>query len=1061
MERLRFVVLLLFFMGVFQMEAQIQWSEVTEEQLPADVLETQKIVAKKYQLVQLRPQDLLKDNGGLMELPLPNGEFLSAELTRDNVLPEKVAKKYPQIRPYRITPNGEVYGGAVTVTHKGVHALIQTKEGLAFVEPVSDFRNDYHFAYYVADAIIDSEYLHCGTAHSEMDIKTILSNWEKQSQLKSSAPVTLRTYDLACATTGEYTEDKGGTLADALAHMTMTVNAMNVFFEGQVAIRFEFIDDIEDIIFTDSTDDPYPNREANEIFNMNTDVLNDYLGTNNYDIGHVFGEDCQSSNLSFPVAGISGFRIACQTTNRGRGISCHFGNDLSFILTTTHEFGHHYGASHTWNKCNNATSGQRSGGTAFEPGAGVTIMSYANSCDSENNAGPRRDYFHIGSVAQMIDYSRQRRGDDCPSKSASGNSDPIVQIAFPDNLVIPINTPLELEMIATDPNGDSMIYNWEQTDTGPEAALGEVTGDGPAFISETPNESTTRSLPNLNQVLVSSLSSKTEVLPDYDRVFTMQANAWDMKAGGGGVGSRAVNFFSDEGAGPFFVTKPHFPQDWAAKEQADIVWQVANTDNVFGVDCQFVDIYLSIDGGQTFPYILADRTPNDGMQTIDVPDIKTALARVKIKGNGHIFYDISNFNFSIKQPGFNFSTTGGVSHKACLPDPLTIDLQVSSILSYDSLVTFSVVNGLPTGALASFSSNEIRPGEGTAMTLDFAPDTPDDVYTIQIMGEAENADDVTKIILVEVVSSDFSSFAQISPAQNAMNQSSDSIRFEWTDVEDADFYTFQLATNPAFEADDLINDVSQTGDLFLDQTSDLENDQYYFWRNRAGNVCNMSDWSQTQIFTTGFVNMPVPPQLVINDPLSLAPGSLAFLTDLFLFATDDQTPTDELEFVLITIPSYGQLLINDIPLNIGEGFTQMDITNGIIRYEHTGIDEMQDGFTFLLRDNEGGWIGSTPFVINIDNNATSVLSTGLESTLSVFPNPAQQHFFVRHRALEKDGALHLSLETVDGSTISNLKFAQNDAHSIRVETSGLSSGIYLVKLLIGEEYATGKVVITD
>ena len=79
----------------------------------------------------------------------------------------------------------------------------------------------------------------------------------------------------------------------------------------------------------------------------------------------------------------------------------------------------------------------------------------------------------------------------------------------------------------------------------------------------------------------------------------------------------------------------------------EVTWDVAGTDGN-GVDCSSVDIFLSTDGGYTFPTLLVAGTPNDGSATVVLPNVSTGQARIKVKGSNHVFFDISNNNFILE-----------------------------------------------------------------------------------------------------------------------------------------------------------------------------------------------------------------------------------------------------------------------------------------------------------------------------------------------------------------------------------------------------------------------------
>jgi hypothetical protein len=77
------------------------------------------------------------------------------------------------------------------------------------------------------------------------------------------------------------------------------------------------------------------------------------------------------------------------------------------------------------------------------------------------------------------------------------------------------------------------------------------------------------------------------------------------------------------------------------------------------VNCTLVDIFLSTDGGLTFPTILVTATLNIlGTATVILPLIDTNKARIKIApststalGNTlNVFFDISNVDFVIGSP---------------------------------------------------------------------------------------------------------------------------------------------------------------------------------------------------------------------------------------------------------------------------------------------------------------------------------------------------------------------------------------------------------------------------
>jgi hypothetical protein len=65
-------------------------------------------------------------------------------------------------------------------------------------------------------------------------------------------------------------------------------------------------------------------------------------------------------------------------------------------------------------------------------------------------------------------------------------------------------------------------------------------------------------------------------------------------------------------------------------------------------------VTLSVDGGHTYPYVLAEAVPNTGSASVVLPMVGTTHARVKIEAVGNIFFDVSTADFAITWPFAGF-----------------------------------------------------------------------------------------------------------------------------------------------------------------------------------------------------------------------------------------------------------------------------------------------------------------------------------------------------------------------------------------------------------------------
>lgn len=108
-----------------------------------------------------------------------------------------------------------------------------------------------------------------------------------------------------------------------------------------------------------------------------------------------------------------------------------------------------------------------------------------------------------------------------------------------------------------------------------------------------------------------------------------------------------------------------------------------------------------------------------------------------------------------------------------------------------------------------------------------------------------------------------------------------------------------------------------------------------------------------------------PPVPVANAPLILPRGGAAAITPALLAVSDvDNTPA-QLVFTVQTPTANGILSNNSVPIGAGGTFTQDDIDNGRVQYQHDGGPSLGDGFTFTVSDGAGGSLPLDTFVIQI------------------------------------------------------------------------------------------------
>ncbi|BDQ02179.1 reprolysin-like metallopeptidase [Ignavibacterium sp.] len=589
------------------------------------------------------------NNPAIIPLPMPDGKFQNFSFWESPTMEPELQQKFPDIRTYTGQGIDDPYATLkMDITPHGFHAMVLSPKGRIFIDPYAKGETNYYLSYYTKDFVKKDVLFDCEVLYHDEYTVPVPNYYE--SLLTPTGPQ-LRTYRLANAATGEYTQYHGGTVGLGLAAVTTSVNRVNGVYEKELAIRMVLVANNNLIIYTNPSTDPYSNNNGSAMLSQNISNLNAVIGSANYDIGHVF---------STGGGGIAYLGCVC-TSNKAGGVtgSPNPIGDPFDIDYVAHEMGHQFGANHTFNGNTGSCSGNRNASTAYEPGSGSTIMAYAGICDPQNLQSNSDAYFHTISFDEIVAYTNFGSGNSCAQITATGNNAPNITVPV-GGFYIPKNTPFALRGNATDPNGDALTYCWEEFDLGPAGDPNSPSGDAPIIRSFNPDTSKIRFVPRF-QDLINNTSTYGVLLPSYSRNLKFRLTVRDNRAAGGGVDWKQVNFAVDGNSGPFTVTSPNTSVIWAGASQQTVSWNVANT-NLSPVNCSNVRILLSTDGGYSFNDTILSSTPNDGSEIITVPNIATNQARIKVEAVNNIFFDISNQNFTITYTPIAFQLTVAIEN---------------------------------------------------------------------------------------------------------------------------------------------------------------------------------------------------------------------------------------------------------------------------------------------------------------------------------------------------------------------------------------------------------------
>ncbi len=576
--------------------------------------------------------------GVIIDLPLPGDRWAAFEAWDSPILHPDLAARFPEFRTFTLRGvDDPATIGRLDLTHVGVHALLLGPAGAVAISAVPrDPTRVVARPWADVAGHFDCEVHHHDHPHNHP--ARVLPEGGYQDR----GPLPLRTYRFAMACTGEFgvfhSERQGNppNLPDALAAVVTITNRTNAIFERDLRARFILVANNDQVIFLDPATDPYDGASSGTNLSANISTLNARIGVANYDLGHL---------VTRIPGGVAYLGATCNNNIKAGGVSGvprTFESDPLSGEVVMHEIGHQFGAGHTFNgNVGMCAGGNFMSASAWEPGSGTTIMAYAGNCPIGNN--PPGDniqivrdlQFHLGNILEMSAFIDTGGGGSCAAPLDTGNAAPIFTALPPTGLAIPRLTPFVLAAGATDANDDALTFSWEQFDLGPQRALDAPdNGTSPIFRVYPPVTGGTRHFPALPGVLSGEIA-RGERLPTATGTRRFRLIVRDNAPGAGATAISPTIAVQITSAGPFAVLAPGAGEVVRPGPYA-LAWSVAST-NLPPVNTATVTARLSLDGGETFPIVLASNLPNTGGATIDIPALRAPNARVRLEGDGAIF----------------------------------------------------------------------------------------------------------------------------------------------------------------------------------------------------------------------------------------------------------------------------------------------------------------------------------------------------------------------------------------------------------------------------------------
>lgn len=652
------------------------WQTVPNEQAPSKqllVFQPAHYLVYSFNETELRIQMFgLSENPGegmVVSLPLPDGSFRDFRIWQAPMLPGNLAAKYPDIKTFTgVATDDSRVTAKIDFTIYGFHALIFDGDNTAFIDPYDLLHDGYYIVHYQRDEVRNiNQRMKCNV-NEKIPPHGITRNVQKTisnpTVARTGSGWTYRSYRLALSADHQYCQAATGlgspTIAQALSCMTTTMNRVNGIYEREFSIHLNFCNVEDSLIWPVNTGsingaDPFSADNTNGLacWAVNQTQCDTRVGTDNYDIGHVF---------TTGGGGISEVGVVCEAG--AKAMSCTGlpypvgdGFDIDYV---THEMGHEFGSKHTFNNnMDGSCSGNAVAEFAYEPGSGATVMDYAGICSPDDLQPNSCPYFSASSLVQIYTVLTGSEST-CAIKTPTNNK--LVNVpGFTAAYTIPYKTPFELNgPLAIDSVADTATtYCWAQWNLGDFGQeLVNTFLYGPIFRSFQPAYTPLRIFPQQSMVMAGVLTNagtegaEGEKAPDTARSLTFKLVFRDILNGNG------CFLFPDDSVLLTAVATPTYKGFKVTSQNSSgigyvggstqtITWDVAGT-NSAPVNATNVDIYLSKDNGTTWLYHIGT-FPNTGTASVTIPNPAsiTGSARIKVKGSGNVFFNVNSTAFTV------------------------------------------------------------------------------------------------------------------------------------------------------------------------------------------------------------------------------------------------------------------------------------------------------------------------------------------------------------------------------------------------------------------------------
>ena len=606
------------------------------------------ILAQALNVSERMPSDII------LEVPASGGEKQLFRFFETSVMHHYLAKRYPNIKSYMgIGLENPSHRASIVIFEGGLFGLVINGSGNSHIRMLD---GELTIESGETVPIVEDQ---CEINQHVSMLRDLNDDifWNCIGTDSPCYPVgeTLTTYRFAgIMSERANNEQADGTVEGGLAWMVSMVNQINLLWVRELGFKLEMVEESDQLIFTNENPAPEPFQKDPSCHSSGDpkycelEEVKPYLES----VIGPGGDDTPQSERTWEYGAHFDTRYNGGVAYAPGSTSTNNANYEVF----NHEIGHNLGSSHN---------------ITIENGWRCSIGGTIMGSRVRTLEGTSGDQYSSHTIELAMNYRNDQMiyqdigiwaGNYVTGSQAEETGNVIPDLVVPESgFIIPKETPFVLEGMSI-PYDSDHTFSWEQNDASDQSfsmnPLDEqlpffLPTKGPLFSTVEPTlEGYRRSFPAMESILNNNYDTQTndygtmltvEKLPFASREMNMRLLVRTNDPYAGSFNYENVQFFVAGTAGPFRITSQEDSSTWAVGSEQAITWDVANTDNPDSVNCQTVDIYLSIDGSMNFDYLLANEILNNGSHTLIIPPLPPSnSARLMVRSIGNVFFDVNN-----------------------------------------------------------------------------------------------------------------------------------------------------------------------------------------------------------------------------------------------------------------------------------------------------------------------------------------------------------------------------------------------------------------------------------